>query len=53
LIGEQLFEFWELASTNLKAALVKVAPHLKPLGSSLLGAAGNVGTAFAWGLQMK
>jgi predicted PurR-regulated permease PerM len=44
LIGEQLFEFWELASTNLKAALVKVAPHLKPLGSSLLGAAGSIGT---------
>lgn len=44
LIGEQLFEFWELASKNLKAALVKVGPHLKPLGSSLLGAAGTAGT---------
>jgi len=44
LIGEQLFQFWELASNNLKAALVKVAPHLKPFASSLLGAAGNVGT---------
>jgi predicted PurR-regulated permease PerM len=44
LIGEQLFELWELASTNFKAALVNVAPHLKPLGSSLLGAAGSAGT---------
>jgi predicted PurR-regulated permease PerM len=45
LIGEPVFQFWELASTNLSAALVKVAPHLKPLGSTLLGAAGSVGTA--------
>ena len=44
LIGEALFDFWELASNNLKAALIKVAPHLKPLGSSLLGAAGSAGT---------
>jgi len=44
LIGDPLFEFWELASTNLKAALIKVAPHLKPLGGSLLGAAGSAGT---------
>jgi len=43
LIGDQLFEVWELASTNLKAALVKVAPHLRPLGGSLLGAAENAG----------
>jgi predicted PurR-regulated permease PerM len=43
LIGEPLFEFWELASNNLKAALIKVAPHLKPLGSSLLGVAGSAG----------
>jgi predicted PurR-regulated permease PerM len=43
LIGEPLFAFWELASTNLRAALVKVAPHLKPIGGSLLGAAGGVG----------
>jgi predicted PurR-regulated permease PerM len=45
LIGEPLFQFWELASTNLSAALVKAAPHLKPLGGTLLGAAGSVGTA--------
>ena len=45
VIGEPLFQFWDLASTNLSAALVKVAPHLKPLGGTLLGAAGSVGTA--------
>jgi predicted PurR-regulated permease PerM len=45
LIGEPMFQFWELASTNLTAALVKLAPHLKPLGSTLLGAAGSVGAA--------
>jgi predicted PurR-regulated permease PerM len=44
LIGEPLFDFWELASNNLQAALIKVAPHLKPLGSSLLGVAGSAGT---------
>jgi predicted PurR-regulated permease PerM len=45
LIGEPIFQFWDLASTNLSAALVKVAPHLKPLGSTLLGAAGSIGVA--------
>ena len=45
LIGEPIFQFWELASTNLSAALVKVAPHLKPIGSTLLGAAGSAGMA--------
>jgi predicted PurR-regulated permease PerM len=45
VIGEPLFQFWDLASTNLSAALVRVAPYLKPLGGTLLGAAGSVGTA--------
>jgi predicted PurR-regulated permease PerM len=45
LIGEPIFQFWELASTNLSAALAKVAPHLKPIGSTLLGAAGSAGVA--------
>jgi predicted PurR-regulated permease PerM len=45
VIGEPLFQFWDLASTNLSAALMKVAPRLKPLGGTLLGAAGSVGTA--------
>jgi predicted PurR-regulated permease PerM len=45
LIGEPVFQFWELASTNLTSALVKAAPHLKPIGGPLLGAAGSVGAA--------
>ena len=45
LIGEPIFQFWELASSNLSAALVKLAPHLKPIGGPLLGAAGSIGIA--------
>jgi predicted PurR-regulated permease PerM len=45
LIGEPIFQFWELASTNLSAALAKAAPQLKPIGSTLLGAAGSAGMA--------
>jgi len=48
LIGEQLFQFWELASTNFKEALAKVTPHLKPLGSGLLGVAGSVGSGILY-----
>jgi predicted PurR-regulated permease PerM len=44
VIGQDLFSFWELASGNLKAAIVQVAPHLKPFGASLVGAAGSAGT---------
>jgi predicted PurR-regulated permease PerM len=43
LLGEKFYETWQLASTNLQALLIEVAPHLKPLGTSLLGAAGSVG----------
>ena len=35
---------WALASTNFQALLIEAAPYLKPLGSRLLNAAGNVGT---------
>src|SRR5262249_27197260 len=43
LIGERIYESWLLASTNLRALVVEAAPHLKPLGSSLLTAAGSMG----------
>jgi predicted PurR-regulated permease PerM len=39
LIGQQVYELWDLASTNLRAAFMKIAPELKPLGSTLLAAA--------------
>jgi predicted PurR-regulated permease PerM len=45
LIGEPIFQFWELASSNLSAAFVKVAPHLKPIGGVLLAALGSVSIA--------
>jgi predicted PurR-regulated permease PerM len=43
LIGEGFFEFWDLASTNLKAAFTELSPQLKPLGSTLLSIAGSAG----------
>jgi predicted PurR-regulated permease PerM len=36
IIGERLHQLWSLAATNMKAALVEVAPMLKPVGSRLL-----------------
>src|SRR5262249_44282143 len=43
LIGEKIYEILLLRSENLRAVLVEAAPHLKPLGTSLLNAAGSVG----------
>jgi predicted PurR-regulated permease PerM len=43
LIGEKIYEMWQLASTNLQALVIEAAPHLKPLGTTLLNAAGSVG----------
>ena len=44
LIGNSIYQFWDLASTNLQAALVRVAPLLKPLGSTMLDIAAEAGT---------
>lgn len=44
LIGEPLHQFWQLASTNLRAALVQIAPQLKPVGAVLVRIAGDTGT---------
>jgi predicted PurR-regulated permease PerM len=43
LIGEPIYQFWELASTNLSAALAKIIPQLKPLGSGLLRIGADTG----------
>lgn len=43
LIGDPIYQFWDLASTNSKAALVKIIPQLKPLGSSLLRIGADTG----------
>src|SRR5262249_54850265 len=45
LIGERVHEFWSLASNNLSAALLQIAPQLRPLGGSLLRSAADAGTA--------
>src|SRR5262249_29761653 len=46
LVGEPLYQFWELASTNVTSALTELAPYLKPVGSSLLSIAGGAGIGF-------
>jgi predicted PurR-regulated permease PerM len=43
LFGEKIYESWLLASTNLRELVLAAAPHLKPLGSTLLNAAGSMG----------
>ena len=43
LIGDQIYQFWDLASTNFQAALAKIIPQLKPLGSSLLRIGADTG----------
>ena len=44
LIGDYVYQFWDLASTNLKGAVAKFVPYLKPVGTSLLGIAADAGT---------
>jgi predicted PurR-regulated permease PerM len=44
LIGNQIYQFWDLASNNLQEALAKIAPQLRPIGSSLLLIASDAGT---------
>lgn len=43
LVGPQLYELWDQASTNLRSALRAVAPHLKPFAAPLIGFAGDAG----------
>ncbi len=43
LIGDKIFGFWSLASTDLKAALVQIGPQLTPIENALLGLAGSAG----------
>jgi predicted PurR-regulated permease PerM len=43
LIGEPLYQFWNLAATNAKAAVAKIGPYLRPLGNVLLGIAAGAG----------
>jgi predicted PurR-regulated permease PerM len=42
LIGEQAYQLWTLAATDVKTILLDVAPSLKPVGGKLLDITGNV-----------
>ncbi|HSP62272.1 MAG TPA: AI-2E family transporter [Pyrinomonadaceae bacterium] len=43
LVGDQIFELWSLASTNLDGALKTVMPHLRPVAGPVLGMAAGAG----------
>jgi predicted PurR-regulated permease PerM len=43
LIGEQIHQMWEAASTNLAALVTKITPALKPFALHLLRATADVG----------
>jgi predicted PurR-regulated permease PerM len=43
LVGEQVYRLWALAATNLRAALVEMAPHLRPVGVQLVAIAQGMG----------
>lgn len=43
LIGSQFYELWNQASSNIRAVLREIAPHLKPLAGIMLGLAGDAG----------
>jgi predicted PurR-regulated permease PerM len=42
VIGNNAYETWQLASTNLRGMVAQAAPQLKPLGAGVLAAAGSV-----------
>lgn len=44
LFGDQIYQWWTQATTNLQATLVQIAPQLKPLGGALLRVAASAGT---------
>jgi predicted PurR-regulated permease PerM len=43
VVGDRLFQFWELAATNIQAAIAKVMPHLRPLGTTVMHIAADAG----------
>jgi predicted PurR-regulated permease PerM len=43
LVGDQVFQLWSLASTNLAEALSRLEPQLKALGKIFLSAAAGAG----------
>jgi len=45
LVGDQIVAFWSLASSNLEAAVLRLAPQLQAVGGWMLSAAAGVGYA--------
>jgi predicted PurR-regulated permease PerM len=45
LVGEQLYDFWTLASDNIEAAAEKIGPEIKAVGKWLLATAAGIGFA--------
>jgi predicted PurR-regulated permease PerM len=43
LVGYPIYQFWDLASTNFAAALAKILPQLKPIGSNVLRIGADTG----------
>jgi predicted PurR-regulated permease PerM len=43
LVGQQLYEFWTLASTNLRSALAYLLPQLQVIGQFLLDTVSSAG----------
>jgi predicted PurR-regulated permease PerM len=43
LVGDALFDLWQLASTNLAAALAKFSPYAQPVATTVLSTIGSVG----------
>ena len=43
LVGPQLYELWDQASTNIRSVVHEVVPYLKPLATIMLGFAGDAG----------
>jgi predicted PurR-regulated permease PerM len=41
LIGEQVYQLWSLAATDMRAILIEAVPWLKPFGGRLLNFAGT------------
>jgi len=46
LIGESLYDFWQLASDNLEVAMRKIEPQLKSFGAWLVVAVAKAGFSF-------
>ncbi len=45
IVGARLFEFWQLASQNLEAALAELGPRLKDIAGSVLSATARFGVS--------